>query len=177
MIPSRTHPSIEFKFHLVHLASSSSSSSSQSDRRSKENKRTSHVVIETDSDGINAAAASTSLTSVGTMGGNSTTQGWTTFDNNNTGELKPLKPNNPFPESNTNARDQTEPKLKTSTFLLRPINHSIAKSHVQQANNSTAHLSGHGMEKHDHHAKKNSEKRMSLRGIANLFSAADNSFE
>lgn len=180
LVPSRTHPSIEFKFHLVHLASSSSSSlSSQNDRRSKENnRRRGHVVIETDSDGVPAPAPSSSSSqSLGVTDGSSTTKGWTTFDNNNTGDATPLEPNNPFLESNPIARKQTEPNLKTSTFLLRPINHSIAKSHVQQANNNTANLSGHGLEKHDHHTKKNSEKRMSLRGIANLFSAADNSFE
>lgn len=177
LVPSRTHPSIEFKFHLVHLASDSSSSSQFNKRAKENNKRRSHVVIETDSDGITAPASSSSSQSLGVTHGNSTTKGWTTFDNNNTGDATPLEPNNPFLESNPIARKQTEPNLKTSNFLLRPINHSIAKSHVQQANNNTANLSGHGLEKHDHHTKKNSEKRMSLRGIANLFSAADNSFE
>lgn len=148
LVPSRTSDhaggkSTEFKFHLVHSGSTTATSATR--------KRKSHVVVQTELDGANAYP---------------TPAGWTAFDNQQQG---PSSGSTPFAANASNNTSQSS--LRTSTFILRPINHSIAKAHVSALSDS----SSFSRVPHDHTAK--SDKRMSLRGLAGLFSATDNSFE
>lgn len=153
LLPSRTSThsgtSTEFKFHLSHSPSLSTVNPSK-----EHNKRKSHTIVETDNNPTTSNTAS------------SANKGWTTFSDNTSITDKPSS--NPFQEASQSSSTATSlpTRLKTSTFLLRPINHSIAKSHLANT------------KQHDHaHAHTKENRRISLRGIAGLFSATDNSFE
>ncbi|KAK9893601.1 hypothetical protein P389DRAFT_113820 [Cystobasidium minutum MCA 4210] len=161
LIPSRTHPSIEFKLHLVHASSSSSSLPT-----SKKNKRKSYTIVQTDSD-----SAKLGLPPLNAPGDKT----WTTFDGSTSQTDAPSSSvplSNTCPPSDTSTTQQ-QVEARQSTFILRPTSHSAAKAQIQRMNESAAH--GGSLESVD--SNKRDNKRISLRGIANLFSGSDNSFE
>jgi hypothetical protein len=182
LIPSRTSSSaqvgaggssIEFKFHLVHATSSSLTS----ETARKERKRKSHVVVETLSD------APKNTDKVGGEQRRDGQTGWTRFSNDQSEDRSSTSSpsSNPFPSYSHSAKSPSiPPQMRTSTFILRPINHSIAKSHVASLdilNSSNTSASASSSNKDGHHSHSKEHNRMSLRGLAGLFSATDNSFE